>query len=88
MVHAQNMSSFWRASNQSYLKYVNIASAMVRRVLKEPFKTKSKFLDDTQFQGARIGPDGKVVERSTYFPRVCLRSCFPALLSCVVSFFE
>jgi hypothetical protein len=59
------MSSFWRASNQSYLKYVNIASAMVRRVLKEPFKTRSKALDDSQFSGAKIGADGKIAERST-----------------------
>lgn len=75
MVRAQNMSSFWRASNQSYLKYVNIASAMVRRVLKEPFKNKSKPLDDTQYQGARIGPDGKVAERSTYYPPHSVCAC-------------
>lgn len=62
------MSSFWRASNQSYLKYVNIASALVRRVLKEPFKTRSKPLDDAQFSGAKIGPDGKVAERGMLLP--------------------
>ena len=39
---SQTMSHYWRANNMSYLKYVNIASALVRRVLKEPFKTKAK----------------------------------------------
>ena len=43
------MSHFWRASGMSYLKYVNIASAMVRKVLKEPFKSKSNGLDDALF---------------------------------------
>jgi hypothetical protein len=60
------MSSFWRATNQSYLKYLNVASAMVRRALKEPMKTKSKYLDDAAFSTNKTGADGKVSERGSY----------------------
>jgi len=57
------MSHYWRASNMSYLKYVNLASAMVRRVLKEPFKTKAKNLDDALFTSVKMTPEGKVAEK-------------------------
>ena len=50
----------------SYLKYVNIASAMVRKVLKEPFKAKSKGLDDALFTSVKIdAATGKAAEKGT-----------------------
>eukprot|EP00602_Paraphysomonas_sp_CaronLab_P003932 CAMPEP_0185017702 /NCGR_PEP_ID=MMETSP1103-20130426/620_1 /TAXON_ID=36769 /ORGANISM="Paraphysomonas bandaiensis, Strain Caron Lab Isolate" /LENGTH=76 /DNA_ID=CAMNT_0027547245 /DNA_START=60 /DNA_END=290 /DNA_ORIENTATION=+ len=54
---AQNAQAYWRQSNLNYLQYVNVSSKVLRRVLKEPARSKALAREGVLYNKSLSGGD-------------------------------